>query len=184
MFVGVDVVIDARRLHLLAIVARMRNALAVRASVSIGRIAAGRGPVAVERASENRERSSGGVAVQRKKLLVERHQLGRGLIRRSGDGIHAAARQLLQHVALKRRRRHGGGGHDRQRNPNPFGVEEEKQLVVEDRSAQAAAEVIHRGARLMISGRGVGKEIGRVEFRSVPQLIQISMKLIGPDLVT
>ncbi len=63
MFVGVDVVIDARRLHLLAIVARMRNALAIRASVSIGRIAGRGGSIAVERAAENRERSSRGVAV-------------------------------------------------------------------------------------------------------------------------
>ena len=39
--VRVDVVVDAGSLHLLAIVARMRDALAVRASVSIRRIADG-----------------------------------------------------------------------------------------------------------------------------------------------
>ncbi len=32
----------------------------------------------------------------------------------------------------------------------------------------------------MISGRGVGKEIRRVQLRAVPQLVQISVKLIGP----
>ncbi len=78
--VGVDVVVDAGRLHLLAIVARMRNALAVRASVSIRWIAARRGPIAIERAPEYRERRAGGIAIQRKKLPVERHQLRRGLI--------------------------------------------------------------------------------------------------------
>ena len=95
MLFGVDVVVDASRLHLLAIVARMRNALAVRATVSVGRIAARGGPIAVERAAENRQRRPRGIAVQRKELLVERHELGRRLISRSGYGVHAAARQLL-----------------------------------------------------------------------------------------
>ena len=160
----VDVVVDASRLHLLAIVARMRDALPVRAAVAIGRIAAGSAPIAVERTAENRERRARGIAVKRKELLVERHKLGRRLVSRSGDGVHPAARQLLQNIILECRRGHGGGGDDRQRNPHPFGIEEEKQLVVDDRPAQASPEVIHRGARLVISGRGVGKEIGRIEL--------------------
>ena len=82
-----------------------------------------------------------------------------------------------QDVILKRGRRHGGGRDDRQRDPHPFGIEKEKQLVVEDRPAQTASEMIHRRARLVISGRGVGEEIRRIELRSVPQLVQISVKL-------
>ena len=143
------------------------------------RIAARGGPIAVERAAENRERGSRRVAVKRKELLVERHELGRWLISRSGYGVHAAARQLLQDIVLKCRRRHGRGTDDRQRDPNPFGIEEEKQLVVEDRAAEASSEVIHRGARLVVSGRGVRKEIRGIELRAVPQLVQVPVKPVG-----
>jgi hypothetical protein len=151
-------------LHLLAIVARMRNALPVRATVSIRRIAARGGPIAVEWTTENRERSSRRVAVKRKELLVERHELGRWLISRSGYGVHAAARQLLQDVILKRRRGHGRGGDDRQRNPHPFGIEEEEQLVVDDRASETAPEVIHRGARLVVSGVELVKKSAALNF--------------------
>src|ERR1035438_7408077 len=116
----------------------------------MGRIAAGGAPAAIEWTAENRERGSRRAAVKRKELLVERHELGRGPIDRSGDGVHAAERQLSQYIVLKRRRGHGGGGHDRERNPHPFGIEEEEQLVVDDGASQTASEVIHRGARLMI----------------------------------
>ena len=125
------------------------------------------------------QRSPRGIAVQRKELLVERHELRRRLISRSGYGVHAAARQLLQDIVLKCRRRHGRGSDDRQRNPNPFGIEEEEQLVVEDRASQTSAEVIHRGARLVVSGGGVRKEIRRIELRAVPQLVQVSVKPVG-----
>lgn len=49
-----------------------------------------------------------------------------------------------------------------------------------DRSSQAAAEVIHRGTRFMIPGGRVREEIGRVELGAVPQLIQVSVELVGP----
>ena len=176
----IDVVVDARRLHLLAIVTRMRNALAVRATVSGGRIAARSAPIAVEWTAENRQRSARGVAVQRKELLVKRHELRRRLIGRAGYGVHSTARKLLQDVVLKCRRRHGRGTDDRQRDPDPFGIEEEEQLVVENRAAQTAAEVIHRGARLVISGGRVRKEIRRIELRAVPQLVQVPVKPVGP----
>src|ERR1700721_1640147 len=61
---GVGVVVDARGLHLLAIVAGVGNALPVRASVAIRRMAARNGAIAIERAAENRERSAGGIAVE------------------------------------------------------------------------------------------------------------------------
>ena len=51
-----------------------------------------------------------------------------------------------------------------------------------DRAAEAAAEVIHGGARLVIPGGGVGKEIGGVESRAVPQLVEVSVKPVGPGL--
>src|SRR5258708_26639651 len=142
----------------------MRNALAVRATVSGGRIAARRHPIAVEWAAENRQRSARGVAVQRKELLIKRHKLRRRLIGRAGYGVRSTARKLLQDVGLKCRRRHGRGADDRQRDPNPFRIEEEEQLVVENRAAQTAAEVIHRGARFLISGGRVRKEIRRIEL--------------------
>ena len=163
---GVDVVVDASRLHLLAVVARMRNALAVGAAVSVGRVAACGAAVAVERAAENRQRSPRGVAVQREHLPVEGHQLGRRLVRRSGDRVHPAARQLLQHVSLKCGRGHGGGGHDGQGDAHPFGVEEEEQLVAADGAAETAPEMIHRRARLVVPGGGVGEEIGGVRTAS------------------
>ncbi len=54
---GVDVVVDTCGLHLLAIVAGMRNALPVGAAVSVGWIAGCRGPVAVKGTAENRKGS-------------------------------------------------------------------------------------------------------------------------------
>ena len=48
------------------------------------------------------------------------------MINRSGHGVRAAERKLLQDILLKCRRRHGGGIDDGERDPNPFGIEEEK----------------------------------------------------------
>src|ERR1039458_6857605 len=145
----------------------MRNALAVRATIAIRRIPAAGSSIAVEWTTENRERSPRGIAVKRKELLVEGHELRRGLIGRSGYGINATARQLLKNIVLKCRRWNCRGTDDRQGNPNPFGIEEEKQLVVDDRASETSSEVIHRQARLVVSSRGVRKEIGRTEFRAV-----------------
>src|ERR1035438_9279984 len=156
----------------------MRNALPVRATVSIGKVAACGGPIAVERTAENRERCPRRIAIKRKELLVERHKLGRWLIGRSGYGVHPTARQLLQHILLKWRRRPCRAADDRERNPNPFGVEKEKQLFLDDRASETPAEVIHRGAWLVVSGCGVRKEISGIELRAVPKLIQVSVKPI------
>src|ERR1035438_7816652 len=116
----------------------------------MGRIAAAAAPAAFGGTAEAREGGSRRAAVKRKELLVERHELGRGPIDRSGDGVHAAERQLSQYIVLKRRRGHGGGGHDRERNPHPFGIEEEEQLVVDDGASQTASEVIHRDRKSVV----------------------------------
>src|ERR1035441_7584071 len=97
----IDVVVDAGRLHLLTIITRMRDALAVRATVSSGRIAARSGPIAVEWTAENRQRSARRVAVKRKELPIERHQLRRRLIGRPGYGVRSTVRKLLQDIVLK-----------------------------------------------------------------------------------
>src|ERR1700686_3206405 len=100
----------------------MRNALAVRATISIGWIAACGVSIAVEWTAENCERSSRGIAVQGKELLVERHELRTWLISRSGYGVHSTPRQLLEDIVLKRRSWNGRGTDDRKRDPNPFGI--------------------------------------------------------------
>ncbi len=154
----------------------MRDALAIGAAVSIIRNC-GRTSAHIERATEHRERRSAGISVERKHLLIERHRLRRR-DRSTRDGISAAQRKLLQNVILKCRSRNGGGRDDGQRDPNPLAIEEEKQLVVNDRAAQAAAEMVHGRARLVISRGGIREIVGRVEPRAVPQLIEISVKLV------
>src|SRR5580700_3099628 len=78
---SVNVVIDASCLDLLMIIARMRDALAIRATVSIIRNG-GRTSTDIERAAENLERRSVRITVERKHLLIERHRLRRWLIDR------------------------------------------------------------------------------------------------------
>ena len=56
--------------------------------------------------------------------------------------------------------------------------EKEKQFIVNNGPANVAAEVVYRGARLVISRRGVREEIRSVEPRTVPQLVQVPVKLI------
>ena len=75
----IDVVIDPNRLDLFVIVARMRDALAIGATVSIIRNG-GRTSTNIERTAKYGERRSARIAVERKHLLIERHQLRRGLI--------------------------------------------------------------------------------------------------------
>src|SRR5208283_871599 len=59
----IDVVIDARRLYLLVIIAGMRHTLAVGAAISIvGNC--GSHAVCVERTSENRERRAAGISIK------------------------------------------------------------------------------------------------------------------------
>ena len=97
--------------------------------------------------------------------MIERHRLRSGRVDRSGDGVGAAEGKLLQDVLLESRGGDGGRRDDGQRDAHPLAVEEEEQLVVENRAAQAAAEMIHGGARLVIARRGVGEVIGRIQNR-------------------
>src|SRR6202030_615810 len=119
----------------------MRDALAIGAAVAVIRDR-GRGAAFIERATENGERRAVRVAVERKHFLIERHRLRRGLINRSGDRIGSAERKLLQDVLLARWGRNRVGCDNRQSDADPLAVKEEKQLVVDDRAADAAAEVI------------------------------------------
>ena len=148
----IDVVVEADGLHLLVVVAGVRDTLTVRAAVTAG-----------ERAAEHRDGRSRGAAVEREHLAVER------------DGRR---RDLLQDVLLKRCAGHDGRRDDGQRDAHPLAVEEEKELVVEDGAADAAAEVVHRGAGLAIAGRGVGEVVGGVEDGAVPQLVEVAVELI------
>src|ERR1700687_1760811 len=70
----IDVVIDANRLDLFMIRARMRDALTIGATVSIVRNC-GRNSTTIERTAKYRERRSVGISVKRKHLLIERHRL-------------------------------------------------------------------------------------------------------------
>ena len=63
-----------------------------------------------------------------------------------------------------------------QGDANPFAIEEEKELIVNNWTADAAAEMVHRGAGLVISRRRIGEIIGGVEPRTIPQLVQIAME--------
>ena len=59
----IDVVVDSNRLHLFMIIARMRDALAIRATISIIRNY-GRTSARIERATEHSERRSARIAVE------------------------------------------------------------------------------------------------------------------------
>ena len=137
----IDVVIDASRLYLFVVIARMRDALAIRATVPIIRNSR-RTSTNIERAAEYRERSSARIAVQREHLLIERHGLWRRLINRPRDGIDSTQRELLQHVTLEGGSRNGRSGHNRKRNPNPLAIEKEEQLVANNWASNASAEVV------------------------------------------
>src|SRR5208282_760654 len=153
----------------------MRHALAIGATVSIiGNCR--RTSTVIERAARYRERRAAGISVERKHLLIERHRLRRWRIDRPRDGICPAQGQLLQDVTLQCRSWDGSGRDDWQCNANPLAIEEEKQLVVQDRAADAPAEVIHVGGWFVISWSGIREVVGRAELRAAPQLIQISVK--------
>src|SRR5580704_11067282 len=115
----------------------MRDALTIGAAVAIVWYY-GRGAAGIKRAAENGERRAVGVPVERKHFLIERHRLRRRLIERASDGIGSTQRKPLQDVILKCGSGNRGGRDDRQSDPNPFAVKEQKQFVVNDRAAQAA----------------------------------------------
>ena len=71
--VRVDVVIDAGSLDLFTIVAGMGDALTIGATVPVGRNSRGLTFVAIERAAQNGQRSSGRASVQAEHLLIKGH---------------------------------------------------------------------------------------------------------------
>src|ERR1700691_3969465 len=155
----------------------MRDALAIRATVSIVRNRGGNS-TNIERAAKYRERRSARIAVERKHLLIKRHQLRRRQIDRTCDGINATQGELLQYVVLKCRSWNGGRRDDGQRNPNPFAIEKKEQFIVENRTSNATPEMVHRRAGFVISRSGIREIVGGVELRAVPQLVQVSVKLV------
>src|SRR5208283_5856262 len=129
------------------VVAGMRNALSVGAAIPIRRTSRCSASTHIEGATKHSQGYSVRILIEGEHLLVEGHELRRGGVFRSGHGIGPTEGQLLQHIFLE-----CGAGDlhrcdNRQCDPYPFTIEEEKQLVMDDGSAQAASEVIHVGSR-------------------------------------
>src|SRR5271155_1222227 len=148
----------------------MGDALAIGAAVSIIQNCR-RDSANIERTAKNLERCPVGISIERKHFLIERHGLWRRLIDLARDRIRSPKRQLLQGVVLECGSWNGGCSNDRGCDANPLAVEEEKQIVMENRTAQASAKMVYCGARLMISRGGVREIVGSVEARAVPQFI-------------
>ncbi len=85
----------------------------------------------------------------------------------------------MKYKVLKRWSWNGRGRDDGKRDPNPFAIEEEKQLVVKNWSAQAAAEMVHNGSRL-VATCSIRVIVRRIQDRAIPNLVQVSVKLVGP----
>ena len=60
----------------------------------------------------------------------------------------------------------------------PVRVEEKEQLFVRNRPTQTAPKVIYCRSGLVISRRRVGKVVGGIQPRSIPQLIKVPVKVI------
>src|ERR1700722_1580538 len=108
----IDVVIDANRLNLFMIRARMRDALTIGTTVSIIRNG-GRNSTDIKRTAKYRERRSVRISVERKHLLIERHRLRGGLIDGACDRIGSTQGELLQNVILECRSWDRGGRDNR-----------------------------------------------------------------------
>src|ERR1035441_10813608 len=67
---------------------------------------------------------------------------------------------------------------NRQGDPNPFAVEEKKELVVSNGSAQTAPKMIHGRSGLVIPRCRISKRVCRVEYRAIQKFVKIPMKLI------
>ena len=123
----VDVVIEASRLHLLVVVARLRNTLLIRAAVPVRRSTLRHRAARIERTAEHRHGRPARVAIQRKHFLIKRHQRR---LRRIARSRRAAGgfpqRKLLQHIVLKCGGRNRDRRHDRQRDAHPLAIEKEK----------------------------------------------------------
>ena len=65
--------------------------------------------------------------------------------------ISSAQGKLLQNILLKRGTRNRNRREDWQSDSYPLAIKKEKQLVMNDRSAKAAAEMIYARARLVIA---------------------------------
>src|SRR4029077_1691757 len=115
----------------------------------------GRNSTDIERTAKYREGRYVGISVERKHLLTVRNRLREWLINRPHNGIRPTQGELLQDVPLKGRSRDGGGRDNGQCNMNPLTVEKEKQLVVHNRAAHTAPEVVHRRSRFVVSRRGI-----------------------------
>src|SRR5271166_2349507 len=98
---------------------------------------------------------------------------------RACHGISAPEGKLLHNVLLESCGWHSHGREDRQRDAHPLAVEKEEQLVVDDRTAQAASEVVDHGVGLLVAGRSVEEIVGRIQYRAVPQPVEIAVKLVG-----
>src|ERR1700686_934972 len=119
----------------------MRDALTIRATI----------PTHTERTAEDRLRRSVGTSVKEKHLFVKIYRLrGRWVqIFAEFAGAWFAVLELVQHILLKCQSRNGSGRDDRQRDANPFTIEEEEQFIVNNRTAQTAPKMIHSGSRLL-----------------------------------
>src|SRR5260370_24917212 len=96
----IDVVIDSTGLYLFMIIARMRDALAIRATISIIHNG-GLTSAHIQRTAKDPERRSAGISVERKHLFIERDGLWWWLIDRTSDGIGAPQRELLPELMFK-----------------------------------------------------------------------------------
>ena len=93
-----------------------------------------------------------------------------------------APRKLLQDVCLERRTGNNRRRDDGQCDPHPFTIEEEEQLVVHDRPTHTASKMIHGRSRLVVPRRRVSKVVRCIQQRTIPQFIEISVKLIRAGL--
>jgi len=142
----VDVVIETDGLYLLVVVAGVRDALPVGATI----------PGGAKRATKDCCGCAVCISVEAEHLLIEQTVL----IRIAGPTAGCLPpRKLLQDVCLERRT-----GNDRRRDdgqcyPHPFTIKEEEQLVVRDRPTDTASKMVHGRSRFVVSRRRVGKVV-------------------------
>src|ERR1039458_4991493 len=147
--VWADVVIDSGRLHLLVVVAGVRNALPVRATVT----------GAAKREAKYRRGCAAGISIELEHLLIEQTIL----IRVGPAAGCLTPRKLLQDVLLECRSGDDRRRYDGQCDPHPFAVEKEKQLVARKRPTHAAPKVIHGRSRLASGWLRIGEVVRRIQ---------------------
>src|SRR5208282_5636679 len=124
----VDVVVDTDRLHLLVVVAGVRDALLVGATI----------PGSAKWTAKYRDGCAAGISIEIEHPLIER---AIQLFATIGD---LSPRKLPQDVLLETQTGNDRRRDDRQRDPHPFAVKEKEQLVVHNRAAHTAPKMIHR----------------------------------------